>query len=495
MEKKILKDGIDLIEAHYKGEQISRRDAMKIFGVGGAGMMMASGAVTPLKAADATGKKIVIVGGGLAGIATSALLVKTLSGAEVTVIEPNPKSVSYQPGQTLVGSGVWSAEDISYETKDFVNSDVNLVMDKVVTFNPEQNSVKTAGGKEFKYDYLVVATGLVLDFGAIKGLEAIGDVYSLDPAGAAAAKKVLADSGVCSVYFAEGAVDTWTQMQKFVASAKSGKKVKGLFPEPHTAFKCGGAQKKLVNLTVARLKEAGARENAELSFVTNGKKLFGVPEYHKAIEQQMKDRNVSTRFEHKLVALDLAGKVATFEKHWEVKGAWDADLEEFTMETKKEEVKVPYDFCHLIPPQKAPKEVAESPVGSTEGWVPVNKETLQHVKYPNVFALGDVAAVPLGKTGGSARKQYRVVVENIASMIEGAKALPAKYDGYTVCPLITDIGEVMLAEFKWDPTDDAKSVVAPSFPLDPAQPRWIYWLLKAYALKPMTMYGMLPGRA
>jgi len=80
-----------------------------------------------------------------------------------------------------------------------------------------------------------------------------------------------------------------------------------------------------------------------------------VPEYHKAIEQQMKDRNVSTRFEHKLVALDLAGKVATFEKHWEVKGAWDADLEEFTMETKKEEVKLPYDFCHLSHHKKLQK--------------------------------------------------------------------------------------------------------------------------------------------
>jgi sulfide:quinone oxidoreductase len=163
---------------------------------------------------------------------------------------------------------------------------------------------------------------------------------------------------------------------------------------------------------------------------------------------------------------------------------------------KKEEVRMPYDFCHVIPPQKAPKEIANSPLGSENGWVPVNKETLQHTKFPNVFALGDIVAVPLGKTGGSTRKQYRVLVENLVAKMEGQKELTAHYDGYTVCPLITDIGKVMLAEFKWDPADDTKAVVSPSFPVDdPSKPTWFNWMLKAYLLKPMTIYGMLAGRA
>jgi sulfide:quinone oxidoreductase len=136
----------------------------------------------------------------------------------------------------------------------------------------------------------------------------------------------------------------------------------------------------------------------------------------------------------------------------------------------------------------AAEEIANSPVGSPKGWVPVDKETLQHVKFPNVFALGDIAAVAMGKTGGSARKQYKVVVDNLISAMEG-KELTSKYGGYTVCPLITSIGTVMLAEFDWSkkPT--------PSFPLDPTQERYIWWLLKVYALKPMTQYGMLSGRA
>ncbi|MBD3808055.1 MAG: FAD-dependent oxidoreductase [Epsilonproteobacteria bacterium] len=469
---------------------------MKMIGLGGTALMMGSGAVTQAKASSTAKGKILIVGGGLSGIATASKLSRELENPDITILEPNEHSVTYQPGQTLVGSGIWTKDDIVYNTADHIPSGVKWIKEKAVEFNPEANSVKTSGGKEIKYDYLVVAAGLALDFAAIKGLEEVGQVLSVDAADAMRAKKILGKNGLCSIYFTDGAVDTWAQMQELVNAAKSGKKLKALFPEPHTAFKCGGAQKKMVNLTNARLVEAGARDNVDMTFVTNGKKFFPVPEYHDSVARQMKERNVATLMEHKMVAIDPIKKEVTFEKHWMEKGAYDPVLEEYAEVEKKEIVVKPYDFCHIIPPQIAPKEIGSSPIGSEKGWVPVNKETLQHVKYPNIFALGDIAAVPLGKTGGSARKQYKVVVENLIATMEGKKELPAKYNGYTVCPLITDIGKVMLAEFKWNPNGDKPAALAaPSFPLDPAQERWLYWALKVYLLKPMTIYGMLPGRA
>jgi sulfide:quinone oxidoreductase len=493
-----VQEDLKQLDSILKQHGLSRRDALKIMGLGGAGVMVGgtteASAATTLKASDAKGK-ILIIGGGLSGVATAAKLSNSLSNPDITIIEPNPKSVSYQPGNTLIGAGIWTKDDVTYETKDFLPSGVKWIQDKAVEFNPTANEVKTAKGEVVKYDFLVIAAGLVNDFGMIKGLEEVGEVYTSSADDAVKAKKILGQNGICSVYFTEGAVDTWTQMQKFVADAKSGKKVTGVFAEPHTPFKCGGAQKKITNLVDARLNEAGARANANLEFLTNGKKLFGVPEYHTAIEGQMKARNVNVRYEHKFTEVDLVNKIAKFEKHWEVKGAWDEDLEEFTMETKTEAVDVKYDFCHVIAPSKAPNEIAKSPLGSEKGWVPVNIQTMQHVTFPNVFALGDIAAVPLGKTGGSARKQYAVLCANLISLMEG-KEMTAKYEGYTVCPLITSIGTVMLAEFKWkDVAAGTGAVAAPSFPLDPTQERWIYWLLKVYLLKPMTMYGMLPGRA
>ncbi len=483
----MLKEGMELIDAHFKEEGISRRDAFKMFGAGGAAMLLGSGAATEAKASSSSAKaKILIIGGGLAGMSTAALFTRSLDNPDITVLEPTATSTSYQPGQTLVGAGIWDASEVTYQRDDFVPDGVTLIKEKAVEFDPENNTVKTSGGKTLKYDYMIIAAGLKLDFSKIEGLGIADTITSRGDD--SAVRKVVGKNGITSIYFANGAADTWTEMQKFIADAKSGKKVKGVFTHPNTPIKCGGAPKKIMYLTDARLREAGARDNAELTFYPNGSKMFGVKEYHDAIVNQFEARDMKWNYRHNLIAVDPVKKIATFNRHWKEKGPYDEDLEEYSIVPRSEKVEKEYDFIHITPPMKAAEEIAKSPVGSGKGWVPVHKETLQHVKYPNVFALGDIAAVPMGKTGGSARKQYKVVVDNVVSMMNG-KELTSFYEGYTVCPLITSIGTVMLAEFNWTkkPT--------PSFPLDPTQERWIWWLLKVYALKPMTQYGMLSGRA
>lgn len=488
MSKKEFDEALELIDQEIKKSGISRRDAFKLAGLGSAAFLLNPNevnAATTANASEAKGK-ILIIGGGLAGIATASRLSNTLSNPDITIVEPNPQSVSYQPGNTLIGAGVYEKSDVMYDTKDYLPSGTTLIKDKAVEFDPTNNKVALESGKTISYDYLIVAAGLVLDFGKIKGLEVIGDAYSLGDS-----KKILdtfANSGVCSIYNTDSAVATWEQMQKFIEKAKNGEKVKGIFTHPNTAIKCGGAPKKIMYLTNSRLEEAGARENAELTFYPNGGKMFGVPQYHEAIVNQFKARGFNWNYKHNLIAVDLENKIATFDRFWEEKGEYDEDLEEYEMITKHENVEVPFDFMHITPPMKAPDEIGKSPIGSRKGWIPVNKETLQHVKYDNIFAIGDIAAVPMGKTGGSVRKQYKVLVDNLVSVMEG-KELTSKYAGYTVCPLITDIGKVMLAEFDWSkkPT--------PSFPLDPAQERYIWWLMKVYMLKPMTMHGMLSGKA
>jgi sulfide:quinone oxidoreductase len=486
LDKSFLNDGIEQIDAILKEEGISRRDAMKMFGLGGAAMMMGSGAVTEAKASSSAKGKILIVGGGLSGIAAASLLMRSLDEPDITIIEPNEKSASYQPGQTLVGGGVWENSDTEYMTEDFMPDGVTWIKEKAVEFDPDNNVVKTSGGQSVPYDYMIVAAGLKLDFAQIEGLGITDSITSRGDD--SAVKNAIGKNGIGSIYFANGATNTWTLMQEFIEKAKSGQKVQGVFTHPNTPIKCGGAPKKIMYLTDARLREADARDNAELTFYPNGGKMFGVPEYHEAIVKQFEARDMKWNYKHNLIGVDPQAKIATFYKHWLEKGEYDDVLDEYSMVARGEKVEVPYDFLHITPPMKAAEEIANSPIGSDKGWVPVVKETLQHVKYPNVFALGDIAAVPMGKTGGSARKQYKVVVENLISVMEG-KELTAEYGGYTVCPLITSLSTVMLAEFDWSgkPT--------PSFPLDPTQERWIWWLLKVYLLKPMTQYGMLSGRA
>lgn len=486
LDKKMMKESFELIDAHLKEEGMSRRDALKLFGTGGAAALMATGATGCTGTSSNAKGKILIVGGGLSGMATAAGLTHALSNPDITILEPNELSTSYQPGQTLVGGGVWTKEQVVYKRDDFLPDGVTLIKEQAVEFNPDSNTVKTSGGKTIKYDYLIIAAGLKLDFSKIEGL---GIDQSITSTGDhSPVSKVIGQNGLASIYFQQGSEDTWKEMQKFIAEAKSGKKVKGIFTHPNTPIKCGGAPKKIMYLADARLREAGARENAELTFYPNGSNMFGVKEYHDAIVNQFEARDMKWNYRHNLVAVDPEKKIATFNRHWEEKGEWDEDLEEYSVVPRSEKVEMPYDFMHITPPQVAPEEIANSPLGSGKGWVPVKKETLQHVKYPNVFALGDIVAVPMGKTGGSARKQYKVVIENLIAVMEGREP-KAEYDGYTVCPLITSLSTIMLAEFNWTgkPT--------PSFPLDPTQERWIWWLLKVYGLKPMTQYGMLSGRA
>ncbi|WP_294963645.1 FAD-dependent oxidoreductase [Sulfurimonas sp.] len=480
-----------LAEVDKHPEIMSRRDAMKYLTMSPlAASILASATVgTSTVSASNVKGKILIVGGGLSGMSTAARLNNTISDADITVIEPDPLSCSYQPGQTLVAAGIWDRSEIVYKRDDKLPDGVELIKGSVTAFDPDNNSVTVDGSKEISYDQIIIATGLVLNYAAIDGLDGVITSAGKDNA---ATRVKIGKNGVHSIYFQDGAEDTYKGIQELIAKAKAHtgpEKLQAVFTHPNTPIKCGGAPKKIMYLTNARLEEAGVRDKVELTFYPNGGKMFGVPEYHEAIVEQYKERGFKWHYAHNLTKIDTDAKIATFNHHWKEKGAWDEDLEEYGIELKSEPVEVKYDFIHITPPMKAPDVVAQSKIGSSKGWVPVTKETLQHVKYKNAWCLGDVAAVPMGKTGGSARKQYRVVVDNVIASMEGKTTLPAKYHGYTVCPLITSIGTVMLAEFNWTkkPT--------PFVPLDPTQERWIWWLLKVYALKPMTVIGMLSGKA
>ena len=223
MDKKVLNDGMEQIDAILKEEGISRRDAMKMFGLGGAAMMMGSGAATEAKASSSAKGKILIVGGGLAGISTAALLTRSLDNPDITILEPNEKSVSYQPGQTLVGGGVWEDSDTEYMMEDFMPDSVTWIKEKAVEFDPDNNVVKTSGGQSISYDFIIIAAGLKLDFAQIEGLGITDSITSRGDD--SAVNNVIGKNGIASIYFANGATNTWKLMQEFIEKAK--KRTKG----------------------------------------------------------------------------------------------------------------------------------------------------------------------------------------------------------------------------------------------------------------------------
>ncbi len=460
-------------------EGMSRRQALKFMALSpvAAGVLASSSASTEAKASDAKGK-IVIVGGGAGAIMAMARLRKALSNPDITIIAPNEVHI-YQPGQVFVAAGEYAPEDIIGSNLDLIPEDVTWIKDEVSTFEPDNNRVITRSGKTIEYDFLVVATGLVYHYEAIEGLSV----------------EMIGKNGISSVYLndlekgsAQGGEITWNWFNELKEASKNGKP-RVICTQPATPIKCGGAPQKILYLANDFLKRDGL--SAEFTFATPGDKLFGVPEVNETLNKVVQPRygNITNKFAHNLVAIDPVKKVATFEHKYEAQGEYDEDLEEYDTIEQIDRVDVEYDFIHIVPPMSAPDAVASSPLGwqkgTAQGWLEVDRETLQHRRYPNVFGIGDVCGIPLGKTGGSARHHGPIMVANLISQME-KKALTEKFDGYTVCPLKTQYGKIILAEFNYDGA-------APSFPLAVGEERWIWWAFDLYMLKPMYWHLMMRG--
>lgn len=397
-------------------------------------------------------KKIVIVGGGSGGITLAAHLLKQNSESTIVIVEPSENHY-YQPYWTLVGAGIVSKESSKKAEADVMPKGVEWVKAAVSEFKAEANEVLLSNGATLSYDVLVVASGLRLAWEKIKGIE--GN---------------LGKDGLCSIYEYEQAEIT----NKMIQELQSGV---AIFTMPPVPIKCAGAPQKIMYLAENVFRNRGVRSNVQIVFATAGKAMFGIPLFSDALDKIVKKRNIETKFSHRLIEVRPATRTAVFEVATEA----GPKLEE-----------VAYDLLHVVPPMVAPDVVLSSSLsakeGDQKGWLEVDKFTLQHKRFKNVFGIGDITGVPNSKTGAAIRKQAPVVTTNIFDFVSGSE-LSAKYDGYSSCPLITEIGKVILAEFGYD------GKLMPSFPLDPAKPRRSMWFLKKTLLPVLYWQGMLKGRA
>ncbi|MCB9292005.1 MAG: NAD(P)/FAD-dependent oxidoreductase [Lewinellaceae bacterium] len=391
--------------------------------------------------------EVLIVGGGTAGITVAAMLRNKPNAPEVTIIEPSEKHY-YQPIWTLVGAGVFPREISERNEADFIPPGVTWIKDYVDTFQPEKNAVTLRSGDQHTYDYLVVAPGIQIDWDKIPGL-----------------KEGLAKpgSGVCSNYSYDTVNSTWDAL-------KGVKKGRAIFTAPSTPIKCGGAPQKIMYLAADYFQKHGLKNKVEVVFASAGTVIFGVAKYRAALEKVVERYGIKTDFYQELVEIRPDKKVAVFEHRQ-------------TGEKKEME----YEMIHVTPPQSAPDFLKKSPLGNEAGWVSVDKDTMQHTKYPNIFSLGDASSLPTSKTGAAIRKQAPVLVKNLRAVMQGHTPEEA-YNGYTSCPLVTGYGSLILAEFDYD------SQPAESFPFDQAQERYSMYALKAYGLPQMYWHGMLKGR-
>jgi len=444
---------------HHSPPDASVQAARRRFLAGLGALSLLSAAPSPGLAARApsvqSSARIVIAGGGAAGLAAASHLAARLQGASITVVDAR-KEHYYQPGFTLVASGIKPQDYVVSGTGSYIPKGVEWITEAVAEIDPEGNKIVTASGRSVPYDFLIVATGLELNYAGIEGMDTAR----------------IGQNGMGSIYHSpQAASATWQALSTFADQGGI-----GLFGRPSGEMKCAGAPLKYAFISDDHLRRRKNRGKAELIYMAQSKSLFGVPIVAEKVRMLFQDRGIKVNHEHVLQAIDLDKRIATYK-------------------TPTGTAEQGYDFINVVPPMRAPEVVRNSPLPWTEGpfapdgWVEVDRDNLRHKRYPNVFAVGDIAGVPKGKTAASVKWQVPVAVDHLVADITG-KPSAEIFNGYTSCPLITRLGQAMLIEF------DYKDNLITSFPgvIAPLEELWISWVMKTMALKP-TYISMLRGRA
>ncbi len=441
-----------------RAKRPSRRDLLRTLGatpLAVAALQTAPAARAQAPAASSSKAHIVIAGSGLGGIAVASRLRALLPEAKITLVDAKQEH-NYQPGYTLVASGVWPAEKVRNRNAEFQPEGVEWVQEMVAAFDPANNSLSTTSGRKIDYDYLVVATGLQLDYSQIEGMDV----------------KAIGQNGLGSVYPGpEAALATWQAMDAF--RAKGGQAVMTL---PTGPLKCAGAPLKMTFMVADRLRQAGTLARSKVDFYTGLPQdtVFGVKSVNDNVLARWKALDIQTHYLQKLVAVDLGARQAVFAT------------------PEGERTNVGYDFLHVVPPMRAPDVVKNSELAAKQGpmapggWLEVSKDTLQHLRYPNVFGIGDINGTPRGKTAATVKKSAPLVAHNLARVVAG-QTPDQIFDGYTSCPMIVREGSAMLIEFDYD------GKLTPSLPMiEPLQESFMAWFMKYRLLKPAYI-GVLKG--
>lgn len=400
-------------------------------------------------------KKIVVAGGGSASSVLVGHLIRNAKVAPSNILVVEPRSENYyQPGFTMVGGGLLgdlsdpsnsAINIIRHQTRDMFHPQVEILNQSVKSFNPANNQIITSEDKTISYEHLIVALGIQLNYESIPGL-----VDSLEDPSAP----------VGSIYRFDYAV----KMNKIINSFKGGKAVFHIPPQP---IKCAGAPQKIMYLA----KDKFIKNNIQsytIDYYMAQPTIFSVPKYSKSLTGIAKGKGIELHYEHVLTKVDKSTRIATFK---------NKEGKEVTQE---------FDLLHVPPPQKAPDVLKSSEIVDAAGFVTIDKDTMRHTKYANIWALGDCTNLPTSKTLAAGISQSNILTHNLSQVLDN-KSPSAKYVGYTSCPIFVGQNKLMLCEFKYAAELDE------TFSYRQEIPSRLYYLIKRFFFPYVYKYWFKKG--
>jgi sulfide:quinone oxidoreductase len=328
--------------------------------------------------------KILVIGGSFGGLTAAFELRRHLGKKhEISLVCDQDKFV-FIPSLPWLCMGWVKEKDIVLDLKKILESKgIEFIHSEAKKIDPEKRIVSTSAG-ELPYDYLVIATGALLNFDAIPGLNP---------------KKGFTHS----IFTLELAVEASKKWKSFLKDP--GPMVIGA---PQGAS-CFGPAYELVYMIDTDLRKRKLRHDAPITFVTSEPFLGhmgigGVGKSRAAIEDEFQERDI--------------------------KSITSAEIEEITKEEikLKDSTVLKHKFSMLVPPFRGVDAIINSPsLGNPKGFVPAD-EYYRHPKYPNIYTVGVAMAlappaptpVPTGvpKTGFMTEHMAKVAAKNIAASIK-----------------------------------------------------------------------------
>jgi sulfide:quinone oxidoreductase len=341
-------------------------------------------------------KTIVVLGGGVGGIATARELRKRLPRQHRIILIDREQEHLFAPSLLWLMVGLRRAEAIKRPLSRLERKGIEVRQGEIEKINAAARRVTVAGGV-IEADYLVVSLGAELSSETIAGLERAGHNF----------------------YTLSGAEQLRAALSRLVRG-----RIVILTAAP--AYKCPAAPYEAALLINHYLHERGRGEAVTLDVYAAEPGPMGVagPDVSTAVKQMLESKGIPYHPEHQVKAVDPVAKRIEF-----TNGA-GAD----------------FDLLAYVPPHRAPRVVRESDLASESGWISVDRHTME-TRFPGVYAIGDVLSIPLKlgkplpKAGVFAHAQGEVVARNIVSVLRRGEAGAEHFNGYGECFIETGGGK------------------------------------------------------
>lgn len=346
-------------------------------------------------------KRILVLGGGTGGCLIANHLAKHLGRreAEITVITDSPRHV-YQPGWLYLPFGWAKAEKLVRPVRGLLASRIELLIDAVTRLDPKQQKVYTDSGRVLDFDYLVIATGSHVHPELVPGLAEGTDHFYTEPAA--------------------------LKLQQKLMELKRGKVLVGIGGLP---YKCPVAPLEFTFLLDDYLRRKGVRDQVQIKYTFPINSVFTIPTVATMAERKLREKGVEIETFFNVERVDASRKIVE------------------TLEGSEEA----YDLAVFIPPHKGAPFLRGNPVADADGWVQVDRSTLQVKDFPAIYSLGDTTHLPISKAGSTAHYEGPVIAEHITAAVRGSVAhgKHATFNGHVQCFLEVGEDKATLLDFDY----------------------------------------------